>query len=115
MLKLVCEHPNAIDFYFTENDNEYDMCLRRYSNYYLLYLNHYEYIHNDCDNVAVFIDPLNEMLNLLPYIDGFNEHLDIYIAGGGFNEHNDLINYLLLEKQDFKMFGDDIYLVKKGR
>jgi hypothetical protein len=116
MLRLVLEEPGELDFYFSEDGDEYDICLRCENDYYILYLNCHESIHDYYDDITVFIDPLNEILNLLPYIDSFNEYLDIYITDG-FNEHRDLIECLSLEKQnlEFDIFGNDVYLIKKGQ
>lgn len=116
MLRAIIDNPGEFNFYFTKDDIEYDICLRRFGNYYFLYLNYYQSIHNNCDDVTVFIEPLNEMLDLLPYIDGFNECLNIYIIDK-FNDHRDLIKYLSLEKQTIKIKipGYDSYLVKKGK
>jgi hypothetical protein len=116
MLRLVNEEFGDIDFYFSKDDNEYDICLRCENDYYNLYLNCHETIHKYNYDITVFIEPLNEILNLLPYIDSFNEYLDIYITDG-FNEHCDLIEYLSLEKQnlEFDIFGSDVYLIKKGK
>ena len=115
MLRLVLEEPGALDFYFKdENNKEHDMCLRCEDMYYLLYLNCYEGKHEYSKNIESFAKALNELLDVLSYIDSFNEYLDIFITDG-FNEHRDLIRYLALEKQDFKIFGDNIYLIKKGK
>lgn len=114
MLRLIREHPNALDFYFSEDDNEYDICLRHEDEYYLLYLNCHQAIHHYNDDVTVFIEPLNEILNLLPYTNDFNKYLDIYIING-FDEHDDLIEYLSLEKQNIELTTlRNVYLVKKG-
>lgn len=115
MLRLVLEEPGAFDFYFTdENNREHDICLRCEDMNYLLYLDCYEGKHDYYGNIKPFVKALNELLDILSYIDNFNEYLDIFITDG-FNEHRDLIEYLSLEDQDFNMFGDNVYLVKKGK
>ena len=114
MLRLVHEKPGELDFYFLKDDDEYDICLRCVDGYCLLYLNCHETNHHYYNDITDFIEPLNEILNLLPYIDSFNEYLDIFITGG-FYEHDDLIEYLSLEKQNFTIYGNNTYLIKKGK
>lgn len=114
MLKLVKEETNKLEFYFSYDNNEYDICLAREDMYYLLYLNCYVNIHKYHRNIKPFAKALNELLDVLSYIDNFNEYLDIYIKDG-FEDHDDLIECLSLEKQDFEMSGRNVYLVKKGK
>ena len=115
MLKLIKEEPGTLDFYFEdENNKEHDICLRYEDMYYLLYLDCYQNEHKYYGNIESFAKALNELLDVLSYIDSFNEYLDIFITDG-FNEHCDLIKHLALEIQDFKIFRDNIYLIKKGK
>ena len=114
MLRLVHEKPGELDFYFTDNNIEYDICLRNHGEYHILYLNCEESIHEHYIDIEPFIEPLNEILNILPYIDSFNEYLDICISSG-FREHRDLVKRLSLKEiKDLRIYGEPTYLIRKG-